>query len=341
MTTCDNLNITVEEISDEVELALSISRYTLTIIGVIANLVVIIVFINCKIYRKCFTYTLIFQQAFIDLIACCSYLILFNYNVPDGHAGVVYCKSRTLFWLFASGSTFNLVYISIERYIAVVHPMRYWARGEWKNKMLPQLFVQFVFSALVVFQLSIFSRPDDLSPGKCRYCHGSETVRVISGGSIFLLNWVIPISIMMFCYRRVYVTMLKHSKSKTKWRKTPSSDQTDATTEDTATDTEQGTGIDLKIDRTSNSTRYSKAQVNFVITMVISAFVFLLSITPLLVLYFVYVLCDCFDYDRHPLRQAAIICFVSSLAANPFVYAFKFNEFKSGFRKTFFRRDKK
>ncbi|XP_033098000.1 substance-P receptor-like [Anneissia japonica] len=332
MSSCDNLNDTLDKTSDAVELGLSISRYVLTIIGVVANLMVIIVFINCKIYRKCFTYLLLFQQASIDLFGCCFYLILFNYRVPDGEYGIVYCKSRTLFWMFASASTFNLVFISIERYIAVLHPLKYWMRGKVRTKMVPKLCVPWLFAILVVFQLAILSVPDKLSPGKCRYCYSSGTVRIISGGSIFLLNWIIPIFVMTFCYRRVYITMQNPTINLHKSSSSVQIDRTDETTDDTETKdnvfTVEG----------SQKQYYSKTQKNFIVTMVITTIVFAVSISPLLIVYLVYVLCDCFDYDRHPFRQAAIICFVSSLAANPFVYAFKFNEFKIGFEKTFIRR---
>ncbi|XP_033114518.1 D(1A) dopamine receptor-like, partial [Anneissia japonica] len=318
MPTCENSNITLDQTSDSVELVLSASRYILVIIGIFANLTVIIVFINCKTYKKCFTYLLVFQQACIDLMGCCLYLIFYNYRVPDGENGIVYCKCRTVFWVFASASIFNLVYISVERYIAVVHPLKYWIREKRKTKTVFKLCVPWLVAILVIFQLAIHFVPDTLSPGNCRFCYSSETVRVISGGSIFLLNYIIPVVVMTFCYRRVYVTMQKRPEVRKHLRNNSSSAQTDR-----SDDNETG-DKDFKVENPKQKfTHYSKNQTNFIITMAVTTLVFAISISPLLILYVVYILCDCFDYDRHPLRQATHISFVWGLVANPFVYAFK------------------
>ncbi|XP_033114530.1 G-protein coupled receptor 54-like [Anneissia japonica] len=332
MSTCDSSNITLEETSDAVKLALAASRYVLVIVGVLANLVVIIVFINCKTYKTCFTYLLVFQQACMDLMGCCLYFIFYNYRVPDGEYGIVYCKCRTIFWIFASASGSNLVYISIERYIAVVHPLKYWRREKRKIKMVFKLCVPWLLAIVFTFQLAIYLVPDELSPGNCRFCYSSESVRLISGGSILLFFYIIPVVVMTFCYYRVYVTMQKRLEVRATVRSNSNCVLTDRSDDIEIRN-------DFKIENSKKeSTQYIKNQTNFITTMAVTTLVFAISISPLLIVYIVYSLCDCFDYDRHPIRQATHISFVSSLVANPFVYAFKFSEFKKGFKKTFIRR---
>ncbi|XP_033124222.1 octopamine receptor beta-2R-like [Anneissia japonica] len=309
------------------DISVTVSNYLLTIIGFFANLTVIIVFINCKIYRRSFTYLLVLQQSFLDMIACCLYLYYFNYPAPNGNIAI-YCKFTTLFFFFLSASTLNLVFISIERYIAVVHPLKYWIRGKHKQSLLPQLCIPLVAAFLVTFQYVFILVEDPAVPGKCTFYYKNEGFQILSGAILLLANAVIPICTMTFCYFRVHITLKKQTKIRAELTMQA---HTNHGSDESAVE------INISPSQTHQKDKAHDAQRNFIITMSINTLVYTICISPLILLYVVYTICECFDFIDHASRDIALLIAVSNMAINPFVYAYKLKDFKEGFAKTFCR----
>ena len=111
-------------------------------IGVVGNLLVVIVFIKYKkLFQKIKT-TFLVNQSVIDGIV--SFLLIVTSLVrpgPDSLGGnalttTAYCKlriRRTLMWGLMLSSTYNLMAISFERYLAVVHPV--WHKVYFTNRI--------------------------------------------------------------------------------------------------------------------------------------------------------------------------------------------------------------
>ncbi|XP_033115724.1 pyroglutamylated RF-amide peptide receptor-like [Anneissia japonica] len=326
MWTCNNnnnnnTNGSFSEISEETDTILLVCAFLLSTIGISANLTVIIVFINCKIHRRSFTYLLVFQQSLIDMIVNCCYLIFFCvYRIVSEKSDDIYCKSCTLLLFFLSASTLNLVFIAVERYIAVVHPFKYWMRGDNTRSMLPQLCIPFIAAFLITFQYFFILEPDSLHPIKCTFCYKNVVFQILSGIILLLANMLCPICTMIFCYHRVYFTLMKQSKIRAEL----------TTASYIVADSEMNIS-------STKSNQMDKAQKNFIITMSINTLVYVICIFPLPLLYLVYTICDCFDFSNHISSEIVIIIIVSNTVVNPFVYAFKFNDYKDGLYKTFCR----
>ncbi|XP_033127235.1 cardioacceleratory peptide receptor-like [Anneissia japonica] len=109
-------------------LVLVVARWVLAIIGIVANSTVIFVFIYNRTFKKSLSLKLLLHQTVIDLIGSMMFLIFYNIEVPDGTSGTIFCKLQFLFFYMSVTSTYNFVVLTIERYIAVVHPITYHQR---------------------------------------------------------------------------------------------------------------------------------------------------------------------------------------------------------------------
>ncbi|XP_033103354.1 kappa-type opioid receptor-like [Anneissia japonica] len=334
--TANNFNVSTSEASEEIAVTLIIVlciNVCVSAIGICANLTVIIVFINCKIYRSSFTYLLVFQQSMIDMIANCFYFILFCvYPVAAWKNNDIYCKLiMPLFQFVLSASTLNLLLIAVERYIAVVQPLKYWIRGNNKRSMSPQLCLPFVAAFIITFQFVFIYEGSDSYLCSISYKHRS--FKILSGISIFLLNLVCPICVMTFCYCRVYVTLRTQSKIRAEL-----TNNLQKYTTTTTTRCNDNNVQDFEINKLPlQFCQIDKNQRNFIDTMLINTLIYIFCNSPVIIMFLVYTICDCFDFMPSIFSYIFTILGVIGTAANPFVYAYKFNDYRDGLSKTFCR----
>lgn len=127
-------------------------------------------------------------------------------NVPRNAAGEFYCRvveSRTLAWICFTASVFTLTTISIERYLAVVHPHYYRARVHKRHTKL--LFPAIWISAITIgIHIIAFH-----TVGECDRCDSefpSTFSRRINGIFVFVIEYIGPLFIMTYTsIRAVYV----------------------------------------------------------------------------------------------------------------------------------------
>ncbi|XP_033117429.1 trace amine-associated receptor 1-like [Anneissia japonica] len=298
----------------------------LATIGTCANLSVVIVFINCKIHRRSFPYLLVFQQSLIDLLANCLFLIFyFVYPVAAEKSNDIYCKSSKMYYFFLSASSLNLVFISVERYIAVVHPFQYRIRRNNKRNMLPQLSLPFIAAFLITFH-SVFL----VEPYPKHLCISYTKIEVfrIYSGTIYFLNVLGPICVMIFCYYRIYVTLTKQFKVRAELTNQSSQNRTT-----TAGDNDQN-APDVEMSNSPiQSYQVNKAQRNFIDTMLINTLIYIVCNAPLAFLFLVDTICEI--YIHYLFTYIFALMMLLNTAANPFVYAYKFNDYRIGLSKTF------
>ena len=116
--------------------------------GTIGNIFVISVILSNKSMKDRGVNILIMCQSFIDLTASC-FVIINNMVedislVPDGVAGEIFCRlwlTRLPLWGMMCMSSYNLVAMGIERYIAIVFPFKY-KKNAVRKKLHLILFVE-------------------------------------------------------------------------------------------------------------------------------------------------------------------------------------------------------
>ena len=125
---------------------------TIGVIGLLGNLLVVVVIFRFTNLVKKVTCIYIINQSLIDLsVAVLILLAAFIDSrfmpADDGVLAQIYCRvwlTQTLQWGFIRSSTVNLMLLSIERYIAVVHPIRYKTSFS-KNKVVASLAFVWLF----------------------------------------------------------------------------------------------------------------------------------------------------------------------------------------------------
>ncbi|XP_072180628.1 cholecystokinin receptor-like [Diadema setosum] len=109
----------------------------------------------------------------------------------------IYCKLWNSFLFVFSGfavSTFNLVVLSIERYLAVVHPV--WYLHHFKKRAVYILGVSTWFLGPIFQFLLVFLHYDITPEGQCRYTPKYQGILVM----LFVWEYFIPVCIMTFSF---------------------------------------------------------------------------------------------------------------------------------------------
>ncbi len=197
-------------------------KLIISIGGIIGNLLVCILIQQVKTQEIKF---LIVSQTVIDLFTSivmlcdvCYHDLRQFYSPPIGQpvAGYLYCSfwkgQILLFGLFAA-STYNLVAISIERYIAVFHP--FWYRIHF-TKMKTYLLGIIAWTVAPVGQMvfGFIGHRYDHIEGKCGWHSPSKIGSRIIGVYLFLWEFFIPCVIMGVCFARISIKLRKYDTSK-------------------------------------------------------------------------------------------------------------------------------
>ena len=105
---------------------------TIASLGILGNSVVLVVLLGLTKMRKRMTSAFIINQSIIDALTAV-FLLLTTVLPSDGRvyksvADDLYCRlwvTRLPLWLCLHCSTYNLVALTIERYLSVVHPIHH------------------------------------------------------------------------------------------------------------------------------------------------------------------------------------------------------------------------
>ena len=185
------------------------------ITGVVGNMLVVIIVCKHKtLFRRQVKSVYIVNQSFIDGLAS-AVLVLQSLLRADlmsvmGEFGAnVYCKlwvSQLPLWGLMMSSTYNLVAISIERYIAVVHPI--WHRTSFTvAKSRVSLAVIWMFG--LSYLSAVLVPKSGVVDGVCHVsyfypaCDIPLTVHVV----FVTVSWLLPLVLHCVCYSRILVIL--------------------------------------------------------------------------------------------------------------------------------------
>ena len=203
----------------------TITYILIGIIGTLGNSFVIIVMLTSKDVRQKIPNILIIHQSVIDATTS-ALLILTSTNTYDnagGHYGVtgeLYCRiwaMKVPLWSAFMVSTYNLLILTIERYIEIVHPIYHkvsFGRVHLFISMILVWIIGFGYNFLLTGLTS------GTSSGQCELMTNwpNEFARKATGVLTFVLEYFVPLLVMVFCYSKIACTL------KTKAKVTPVSE---------------------------------------------------------------------------------------------------------------------
>ncbi|XP_071798350.1 allatostatin-A receptor-like isoform X2 [Asterias amurensis] len=187
--------------------------------GFIGNLLACIVFWSLRSNRNQVS-LLIFTQALADLVTSVlliSFAItrVYRHLMPtEGATGEWLCRfwwSRFVLFYFFAISTFNLTLISLERYVAVVHPLTYSKRFTSRNT---KIFVGVIWLFCPVMQYGQSLWGYSAASGTCQTVPSWDAYgQAIFGVLLYLWELVTPICTMGICYLFIVKTLREKERA--------------------------------------------------------------------------------------------------------------------------------
>ncbi|XP_055366477.1 trace amine-associated receptor 7a-like [Betta splendens] len=111
-------------------------------------------------------------------------------------------------YIAINSSVINIVLISVDRYVAICHPLSYATKFSQKTV---KLCVLLCWLYCVMYSFMILN--DNLKqPGRFNSCYGQCVINV-NGGVDMVLNFIIPISAIIVLYVRVFVVAVSQARS--------------------------------------------------------------------------------------------------------------------------------
>ncbi|XP_038067316.1 neuromedin-U receptor 2-like [Patiria miniata] len=195
------------------------------VIGILGNLLVCLVILRVKFLHNMTNYLLV-NLAVADMLLCLYNIfsgLLYNddckiidYVHKSFGEKVVFCRflqSPFLSWVFSYASAYNLCVVTLERYVAIVHPLQYARKlTATRMKILIALIwmISFLFSLPFIFRLQP-SKDPDLACSKIEY--QDNTFHILLGVFAFCSVYLLPLTLMSWAYYKIQVTLKRQAKA--------------------------------------------------------------------------------------------------------------------------------
>lgn len=171
------------------------------------NTLVCVACVKC-LHLQSFSEQFIFSLALSDIMVAASVLpfdIVYWIAFPRWPLGEYVCNLwNALFFLFLTASVLNLTSISIDRFLAVVYPLRYsiWVTPNVVKLMIASVWVYSFAIAVLIFFLLDPPEGETYSFNLNPFFHG------------FLLigNVIFPFIIMIILYSKIYIIARRHAR---------------------------------------------------------------------------------------------------------------------------------
>ncbi|XP_072026673.1 allatostatin-A receptor-like [Amphiura filiformis] len=208
-TTANMEDINSSSAVDIGRLVLIIASFVIGFLGVIGNGIVVLVCIRYPL--RGVTNILVCNQSLIDLLSSIVFVLRYgvfsNVPLPDNRLSAEFvCKvwiSEYPLWALAVASTGNLVYITIERYIAVFYPIAYRQKfTSFKAKLVALL----PWIVGMLHELP-WAMAHEIRQDGCSHQWWTDQIGFIIGVIVPINHYVLPLLIMGFVYTRILIKL--------------------------------------------------------------------------------------------------------------------------------------
>ncbi|XP_006821446.1 allatostatin-A receptor-like [Saccoglossus kowalevskii] len=328
-----------------------IMNITMGILGIVGNFIVCFVFLRVKSQLRTLTNMFILNQSVLDLFTSVVFLIRKTgprIVVPVGVLGELYCKlwkSGYTTWSLLMASSLNLIVLTLERYLAVVHPIKH-RNNITKRKV--QIVIPFIWVVPALLELFwAFANYND-GFGNCRIEWYSKFVAKFSGVIFFLLELPIPLGVIIVVYTRIIFQLLSRSHN----QETRDNEVSCSVKRDNKClpEAQNCSEANLRVSLTTggnsvNVTRKDKAKQkqdssfdrsrrNVTKTMFIVSVVYVICWTPQSFWFFLFNVTETVPlYSRF--HDIAVLLAFLNMCVNPVIYAFQYRQFRIAIMKAF------
>ncbi|XP_038054629.1 galanin receptor 2a-like [Patiria miniata] len=173
---------------------------TISVIGIVGNLLVCFIFFRVPSLRTSTSYFLV-HLSVVDLLSCI--MVIPSHLFPDpppmkGRFGDFVCRfyfSKYPMWTFILVSVGSLVLINLERFVAIVYPLRYKSLYTLRNTILMIAACWLYSLAHNSFFFAVYAFTDETG---CQYVgFSSDTVRFVFGVYHYFIYYPGPLGFMI------------------------------------------------------------------------------------------------------------------------------------------------
>ena len=187
--------------------------YIIASFGIPGNVLTIVVLTSTLNLRRKPINCFLIHQSVIDSLACIFTIIELILRSYDAAMKMILCKlflSKTSSVVALYASTYNITALTVERYFAVTNPFNY-----DPNKVRGRL--PFIFASIWCFAVFIQLLPLITTVIKYNHCLLAYTIHHTMwidyfGYQAFIVSLVLPLIIMVFCYTRMFHSLIQSSK---------------------------------------------------------------------------------------------------------------------------------
>lgn len=191
-------------VSQTLSTAFQVAYVSIGAVGIIGNLLSLVVLLGHAPLRRSSANYFTTNQTFIDLLASIVLIPSFFVGV-DRFKGALACyfwRPRTVFLGLFMASLFNITALAVERYIKVVHPVKH--RNWVTRKRLLLVVVGVSVSGFLLKMPYVFGGVSIRGDGSCIVrSFPTATIANVSGTYNFLLEFLLPLLIIAFCYIQI------------------------------------------------------------------------------------------------------------------------------------------
>ena len=185
------------------------------VVGMATNALILYAMVASKQHKK---QVLIFNQNVLDLFSSFSMVVTNSLKLCDiyltGSVGYWLCVlllNDCLVWCGTNGSVTNLVFITFERYLKVVHPV--WSKNKLSNWMI-YLAVAFPWTGGGIVNAIALLPISGVVDGTCYLLvtADNETYVIIMIVTWFLAAYAIVLAIFIICYWRILIVIRRQAR---------------------------------------------------------------------------------------------------------------------------------
>ncbi|XP_006822626.1 allatostatin-A receptor-like [Saccoglossus kowalevskii] len=283
-------------------------------LGIVGNLIVCFVILKDRFLRT-LTNIFIFNQSLIDLTSSILLLVL-NLGptkktvvVPMGVAGDILCKiwlSRYFMWASFNVSTFNLVALTLERYVAIVYPVVHHNRF---TATKARRICVIVWIMGLVYQSYWAKANYNRNDGSCGVEYPEGAMQKALGMMAFIVEYFFPLAIMSFGYMRMFLVLKRR------------------TTKIRSAATTSGNGSSTQEENPS----FVKARNNVIKMLCIVSLTYALCWAPNQIMYIEYNMLGV--HHTEVVRDTTVVIAFLNMCVNPMIYALKYRQFQEAIKK--------
>ena len=275
------------------------------IVGILGNGLVCFVITYRYKHFNSFTNRLILNQSVIDLASSVVFLLQRFAPSPAGPSAPAWwlnlvCRvwgTEFFLWTLTKASTYNLLVITLERYFAICYPI--WHRNAFTHERVKCLSISVYFiGALLMMYAPFFSNKDY----GCYVVWDNQRAQIIFGIFTVIHVYLLPLCVIVLCYVNIWLRLRNREAARG--------------------------------DNIVGGAQLGRVKKNVTITLLIVAIAFVVCWTPSSVTYALYNFG--FPYDLRSDHHAVFLTLVLfNMIINPFVYSFKYHEFRRQLMYTF------